>query len=85
MVGVELGQPRRPAVEVLPAGSTLLMYTDGLVERRGSDLDTGLELVRATAERLGVDSPHALCHRLIEAVRRGGSSDDVAVVAMTLD
>ncbi|GAB3362890.1 SpoIIE family protein phosphatase [Modestobacter lapidis] len=37
-----LADVRRPEAEVvLPPGSTLLLYTDGLVERRGADLDVG--------------------------------------------
>jgi serine phosphatase RsbU (regulator of sigma subunit) len=86
MIGVEVGAPRVPSFEVLPAGATLLMYTDGLVERRDADLDVGLERVRATAEELLalVSGPEELCSQLIGAVRRG-SSDDVAVVALTLD
>ena len=84
MIGVELGEPRRPAVVHLPAGATLLMYTDGLVERRGSDLDERLELVRSTAAQLHFRSPQHLCNQLIERVRREGASDDVALLALTL-
>ncbi|MCU1593127.1 MAG: putative sensor protein, partial [Frankiales bacterium] len=84
MIGVEVGLPREPAVEVLPPGSTLLMYTDGLVERRGAGLDQGLDRVRRTADALQVASPGELCDQLIAAVRTDGSSDDVALVALTL-
>ena len=84
MIGVEVGEPRQPASFRLPAGATLLMYTDGLVERRGSDLDDRLELVRSTAAQLTYRSPQDLCNQLIEAVRREGASDDVALLALTL-
>jgi hypothetical protein len=60
------------------------MYTDGLVERRDTDLDTRLEVVRAYAEKLSFATPHDLCQQLIAAVRRDGASDDVALVALTL-
>jgi serine phosphatase RsbU (regulator of sigma subunit)/PAS domain-containing protein/anti-sigma regulatory factor (Ser/Thr protein kinase) len=84
MIGVEVGEPRRPAVATLPLGATLLMYTDGLVERRDTDIDARLELVRTIAQGLVFGSPHDLCQQLLGAVRRDGSSDDVALVALTL-
>lgn len=84
MIGVELAEPRTAAVELLPPGSTLLMFTDGLVERRDADLDTGMVLVRETAQRLAADSTEGLCDRLLAAVRPAGSSDDVALLAVTL-
>jgi PAS domain-containing protein/anti-sigma regulatory factor (Ser/Thr protein kinase) len=85
MVGVEVGQPRTSSVELLPPGASMLLYTDGLVERRDADLDSRLELVRSRAESLDAGSPAELCRRLLAAVRRGGSSDDVALLALTLD
>ena len=86
MIGIEVGQPREAATEVIPAGSTVLMFTDGLVERRDSDLDDRLELLRASAQALlvGVDHPGLLCQRLLAAAAREGSSDDAAALAVTL-
>jgi GAF domain-containing protein/serine phosphatase RsbU (regulator of sigma subunit) len=37
------GRPRRDHHRVIRPGSTLFLYTDGLVEHRGSDLDAGTE------------------------------------------
>ncbi|MCF2434756.1 serine/threonine-protein phosphatase [Streptomyces thinghirensis] len=59
------GQPRRAALGVgsglpfeaveldLPAGSRLVLYTDGLVETRGRDIDEGMELLRRSLARAG--------------------------------
>jgi hypothetical protein len=45
--------PQRPEAALrFEPGDRLLLYTDGLVERRDRDLDAGLDLLRATAERM---------------------------------
>ena len=46
------GWERSQATAALPPGATLLLYTDGLVERRNQPLDAGIEAAAvATAER----------------------------------
>ena len=65
---------------VLEPGSTLLLYTDGLIERRGSPIDEGLEqLAASVAERPG-DDLEVLCDRLLAMV--SGSEDDVALLGL---
>lgn len=69
---------------VLDAGTTLVAYTDGLVERRGEPLDVGLErLRRAVAADDAVDADH-LVDTLVEASAGDGGTDDVVVVAIHL-
>ena len=63
---------------VLAAGTTLVLYTDGLVERRGEALDASLARLRATAAE-PVDDLDALCDRLVE---RADHDDDVTLLAM---
>lgn len=70
------------AREPLPPGSTLLVYTDGLVERRHEDLDTGLERLRgrsAEAARLPLD---VFCDDLLNGMLPTGGDDDVAMLAL---
>jgi serine phosphatase RsbU (regulator of sigma subunit)/FixJ family two-component response regulator/anti-sigma regulatory factor (Ser/Thr protein kinase) len=66
----------------LEPGGTLLLYTDGLVERRGEVIDYGLERL----ERSLQDAPaelEALCaHVLAAADDGGGFGDDTALVAL---
>ena len=66
----------------LAIGSTVVLYTDGLVERRGEPLDTGLDRLRQVA----ADAPAALddlCDRLVSQLPDAGR-DDVAVIAIQL-
>jgi GAF domain-containing protein/anti-sigma regulatory factor (Ser/Thr protein kinase) len=62
-------------------GETILLYTDGLVERRREPLTTGLERLRATVSV--VATADALCDRTVAAlVPQGAAPDDVALVAL---
>jgi serine phosphatase RsbU (regulator of sigma subunit) len=65
----------------LEPGDTLLLYTDGLVEKRGESIDAGLERLRAAVESSPAD-PQALCERVLKALVAGSSEDDVAVLAV---
>ncbi|WP_435210697.1 SpoIIE family protein phosphatase [Streptomyces sp. bgisy034] len=87
--GLVLGAPmvtgtgRPNATEPLPPGSTLLLYTDGLIEIPGSDLDTGLDRLRRHALTLAHAPLDTLCDQLL-ARMPPGSTDDVALLAMRL-
>ena len=73
------------ATVALPAGGTLVAYTDGLVEKRGWSIDTGIDLL---ASVLGASSSLAvepLADRIFEEVApRIGSSDDIALLIVRL-
>jgi anti-sigma regulatory factor (Ser/Thr protein kinase)/GAF domain-containing protein len=64
-----------------PAGATLLLYTDGLVERRGETIDAGLERLRTSVEAPG-DQLDGLCEQLVGALVPGVRGDDVAMIAV---
>ncbi|MEW2485016.1 SpoIIE family protein phosphatase [Streptomyces sp. NPDC048411] len=64
----------------LPEGSLLVLFTDGLVEDRRRDLDTGLGALR-TALAAAVDrTPEETCAAVLEAVLPAQPSDDVALL-----
>ncbi|MEU7828963.1 MULTISPECIES: fused response regulator/phosphatase [unclassified Nonomuraea] len=63
----------------LPAGATMLLFTDGLVEDRGILLDDSLEQARQVAETVE-DDLEEFCDRLLAAF--GSREDDVAIVAI---
>ncbi|MEU0084143.1 SpoIIE family protein phosphatase [Streptomyces sp. NPDC006274] len=81
------------AVELdAPAGATLLLYTDGLVESRLRDVWTGIEQLRErladTAQLTGPDhSPplEALCDDVLDMLGPGDRDDDIALLAARFD
>ncbi|MET8561348.1 SpoIIE family protein phosphatase [Streptomyces flaveolus] len=81
------------AVELeAPAGGTLLLYTDGLVESRLRDVWTGIEQLReklaATARLTGPDHPpplEALCDEVLDMLGPGDRDDDIALLAARFD
>jgi PAS domain S-box-containing protein len=77
------GRPES-AITVVP-GQTLLLYTDGLVERRGATLEEGLDQLAAavTARRAEPLAP-LLEGVLGEVLDANGANDDIAVVAVRL-
>ncbi|MCX4813520.1 MULTISPECIES: SpoIIE family protein phosphatase [unclassified Streptomyces] len=81
------------AVELdAPAGATLLLYTDGLVESRLRDVWTGIEQLReklaAVAQLTGPDHPpplEALCDEVLDMLGPGDRDDDIALLAARFD
>jgi anti-sigma regulatory factor (Ser/Thr protein kinase)/putative methionine-R-sulfoxide reductase with GAF domain len=71
-------------VEVLDTvgpGETVMLYTDGLIERRREPLTAGLERLRVYASVIA--SAETLCQRVIDRlVPPGGADDDVAIVVV---
>ncbi|MEV6575619.1 SpoIIE family protein phosphatase [Streptomyces sp. NPDC051577] len=67
---------------LLPPGSTLLLYTDGLIESRAHGTDPGLARLRRYAAATAHHSLGLLCERLIEEVRPADNDDDVALLAV---
>jgi serine phosphatase RsbU (regulator of sigma subunit) len=49
VLGLVDRRPRPEAPTIRPGGATLLLFTEGLIERRGEDLDAGLERLAAAA------------------------------------
>ncbi|MGW2379809.1 SpoIIE family protein phosphatase [Streptomyces sp. NPDC001658] len=68
-----------------PAGATLLLYTDGLVESRDSDVLTGVERLRARMHAAGSGSAppalETLCDEALGTLRSRDRDDDIALLA----
>ena len=66
---------------VLPSRGTLLAFTDGLVERRGQILDTGLGRLNQAAARIG-GSLDDLLDAVLAEFSTDGSDDDTAILGV---
>lgn len=81
-----LGQRPRPVAEVtLEPGSTIVLYTDGLVEKRGTSIDLRLAQLEAQATAAAALDPLSLCDRLLQSLTEGRPTDDVAILAVRLE
>ncbi|MDI5970844.1 SpoIIE family protein phosphatase [Streptomyces sp. SL13] len=82
-LGIGLGGTEFAVVDIeLPEDSTLVLYTDGLIERRGEDIEVGIESLRSA---LGGPAPagealQELCDGLVTALVDLGGDDDLAVL-----
>ncbi|MEU0631255.1 SpoIIE family protein phosphatase, partial [Streptomyces sp. NPDC005989] len=81
-LSAEFGRLEYPVSTVeLDPGQTLVMFTDGLVEMPGADLDEGIQLLTAMV-RNGPQDLQRLADRLCEEVDERGGEDDVAVLML---
>lgn len=84
LLGIDPGTPRVETQVVLDRGATVLLYTDGLVERRGQGLDEGLALLRSTLAELADLPLDEMCDALLARMLPDQAEDDVALVALRL-
>jgi PAS domain S-box-containing protein len=84
LLGVDPDTQRQESVVTLDRGATVLLFTDGLVERRDSDLDAGLVRLRQTLIDLAGLPLQDLLDELLERLVDGRPEDDVALVAVRL-
>jgi PAS domain S-box-containing protein len=82
MLGVDPDTPRHDHTVEIEDGATLLLVTDGLVERRGSDLDEGISRLREALTDLGGLPLERLCDTLLARLVPQRGEDDVALVAV---
>ncbi|MEO3747796.1 SpoIIE family protein phosphatase [Plantactinospora sp. B5E13] len=81
--GVPLGLHGRRATATVdfPPGDTLLLFSDGVVERRQQSLTEGFAALSATIAGSATGDPRTLC-ALATAAVLGNTEDDVAVLAV---
>lgn len=71
---------RRAITAAFPPGTTLCLYTDGLVERRGQPIDDGLDLLRRT---VAAAPPAVNCATVMQAlVGSNRLKDDIALLVL---
>ncbi|WP_329790941.1 GAF domain-containing SpoIIE family protein phosphatase [Lentzea sp. DG1S-22] len=80
-VGFDLGTSGRRSTGIdVPPDTLVVLYTDGLVERRGQDLDSGMEHLRQAVSAM---EPEAACIQVMAAmVGDQPATDDIALVAI---
>jgi serine phosphatase RsbU (regulator of sigma subunit) len=83
VLGVATGGRRTDHQLLLGPGDTLLLYTDGLVERRGTPLDDGFAWLVGELELLGGRPLDSLCDELLGELG-GRVDDDVALLAVRM-
>jgi len=83
---VPMDSPREHARRVLEPGTTLVLYSDGLVERRGEPLNTALLRLRELATSLASLAPEELASTLASRMTAGqAANDDIVVLAVRFD
>ncbi|MGW7362856.1 SpoIIE family protein phosphatase [Streptomyces sp. NPDC054841] len=81
-LSAEFGSLEYPVATVeLDPGQSLLLYTDGLVEQPGADLDDGMQLLTATI-RGGPKDLQLLADQLCDEVDERAGDDDVAILLL---
>jgi serine phosphatase RsbU (regulator of sigma subunit)/anti-sigma regulatory factor (Ser/Thr protein kinase) len=83
-LGIRRGGDYRSRRYTFEVGSTLLLYTDGLVERRGESIDDGLDRLRAAARRAGGSEESSFADRVYRDLLVEGTAleDDIALLAI---
>jgi serine phosphatase RsbU (regulator of sigma subunit) len=82
LLGTGASPERGEGTVPLPPRSTLVLYTDGLVESPGRSIDDGLERLRRHAAALVHRPLDTFCDELLARVRPPANDDDVALLAL---
>ena len=81
LLGVDPTLPRTSHQVPLPAGATVLLYSDGLVEDRLTGLEPGMSRLRRAASRLAPGGARGLCEHLVQELGRE-AADDIAFIVI---
>ncbi len=85
LIGVDPAAVRSESVTTLAPGDTVLLYTDGLVERRDATFDAGTARLVAAARDLAPRPLEEFCDAVLDRMLGGTPQDDVALVALRVD
>lgn len=85
LLGADLVALHNTETKQLRHGTTLVFYTDGLVEQRGESLVDGMAALRAYVEKLDDLSPQAVCDAVLQwRLGYGRREDDICLLAVRL-
>jgi CheY-like chemotaxis protein/serine phosphatase RsbU (regulator of sigma subunit)/anti-sigma regulatory factor (Ser/Thr protein kinase) len=82
-LGVDVTALREQGRTTLDTGSTLLLFTDGVVEARDQPIDVGIERLRRTAGERWASEPERACDEIVEELV-DGPGDDAALVCLRM-
>lgn len=80
LLGFDPDTERHEGLLDLSVDSVLLLCTDGLVERRRSSLEEGLDRLAAAVASGPAHDPEGLCEHVLAALDDGRSEDDIALL-----
>jgi hypothetical protein len=83
VIGAPIAAAHAQAERVVRPGSTLVLFTDGLVERPGGSLDDAMQRLADSVAQVDGDAD-ALCEHLIDQVSVPQLRDDIALLAVRL-
>jgi serine phosphatase RsbU (regulator of sigma subunit) len=84
-VGPPLGIGRssyKSATFTMAEDSTLILYTDGLIERRTEDIDAGMQRLTTVVAPIAGDPLESLLDQVLTSLRDEDAADDIAVLAL---
>ena len=84
LLGVQADTRRRERVISVDREAVVLLYTDGLIERRGQSLDEGIQQLQDALAQLAGRDLDELCDDLLARLLPDRPDDDVALVAVRL-
>ena len=84
-VGLNWNLPYEESIALLHPGATLILFTDGLVDRRDVAVQAGMERLREVATDSGEEDLDELCGSLLDELLPPDASDDVAILAARLE
>jgi anti-sigma regulatory factor (Ser/Thr protein kinase) len=84
-LGVDADAPIEVADATLETGATIVLYTDGLVERRDASIDEGFAAVRESAGSVAAGPDTLIDHVLRSAFGDAERDDDVAMLVVRLE
>jgi PAS domain S-box-containing protein len=82
MLGVRPDWPRQDHHRVFDRGDTLVFYTDGLIENRARDIDTGLDALEEALTRSAGQSVDVLSSEVIDTMATVHQDDDMALLVV---
>jgi hypothetical protein len=84
-LAVDSSRPRENATMQLERGDMLVMYSDGLVERRDESFDVGLERLRTAAEHRYGSAADTVADGLLNDLLSDGTADDIVLVVKLIN